>query len=308
MNISIWILIALTCFVLPAVALTGGRKKAPGRDALAQHAKETGLPLTNEVADPVVERIRRRERGMLIGGLSAIAVGSLAAIVFDGNETWGSLVVLLAGAGTAFGGAWAMAAHQPSPTTDRPVVARLRALQLADYLTGGERFGLWSAPATLLLAVLPGILLFLQLPAEQRGPSITLGLVGTGVALLTWALATLAIRYVLAAPARSGSDLELAWDDAERASGVRKIANLVTAVACLALGFWLALMAQSLTSGGFYREPAQVALTWTLTITSLIIFGALIAVAAAGPVRAWISGERKGYEQRQLWPHGVSTG
>lgn len=308
MNIAIWIAIALTCFVLPAVALTQGGKKAPRQDALARYAKETGLPLPEDVAEPVVERIRRRERGMSIGGTIAIVVGGLAAIVFDGSETWGALVVPLAGAGTAFGGAWVMATYQPSPTANRPVVARLRSSQLADYLTPGERFGLWSAPAVLGLAIVSGALLFLQLPADARGQSIMIGLVGTGVALLTWVLATLTIRYVLAAPARNGSDLELAWDDAERALGVRHIVNLVVAVACLAMGLWLVLMSQSLTTDGFYREPAQMSLTYTLTVVSLLIFGGLIAVVAGGPVRAWASGERKGYEQRQLWPNGVSNG
>lgn len=308
MSIAVWIAVALVCFVLPAVALTQGGSRAPGRDDLAQHAKRAGLPLTDEVAGPVVERIRRRERGMSIGGIGAIVVGGLAAIVLDGSETWGPLVVLLAGAGTAFGGAWAMARHHPAPTTDRPVVARLRSSGLADYLTRGERFGFWAAPVVLILGVAPGVLLFRQLPAETRGPSITVGLVGTGVALLAWAVAALLVRFVLAAPARSGSDLELAWDDAERALGLRQVANLVDAVACLALGLWLVLMAQSLTIDGFYREPSRLSLTYTLTILSVLIFGGLIAVVASGPVWAWIGGERKGYEQRRLWPNGVRLG
>lgn len=305
MNIAIWIAIALACFVLPAVALTNGGKKVPGREALDRYARQTGLPLTETVAAPVVERIRRRERGMSIGGIVAIALGGLASIFIDGSETWGALVVALAGAGTAFGGAWAMATHRPDPTSDRPVVARVRSTQLADYLTPGERFGLWAAPAGLLVAVIPGVLLFGQLPASARGTSVTTGLIGTGLGLFTWALAILVLLRVLAAPARSGSDLELAWDDAERAFGLRQVANLVVAVACIAIGFWLILMAQSLTTSGFYREPGQMPLTYMLTFASLACFGVLITVVAAGPVRSWLSGERRGYEQRRLWPNGV---
>ena len=305
MNITIWLVIALVCFVLPSIALTNGGGKTPEGSALARYAKSAGLPLTEAVVGPVVERIRRRERGMLIGGLIAIVLGALASMIFDGAETWGALVVMLAGAGTAFGGALAMAGHRPEPTSDRPVVARSRSTQLADYLTAGERFGFWSAPVVLLVAAAPGTVLLLQVPAEFRGASILFGLLGTGLALVTWGGALLALRRVLAAPARSGSDLELAWDDAERALGLRQVANLVVAVACFALGLWLVLMAQSLTSGGFYRQPGAMPLTYILSIVSLGVFGVLIAVTALGPVRSWASGERKGYEQRRLWPNGV---
>ena len=307
MNIAVWIAIALVCFVMPAVALTNGGKRVPGREALSRYAQETGLPLTEAVAGPVVSRIRRRERGMAIGGIAAIVLGGLASILIDDSNDWGALVFALAGAGTAFGGAWAMAGHQPAPTADRPVVARLRSTGLADYLTRGERFGLWAAPVVVLAGILPGVLLFQQLPAAIRGASVTIGLIGTGIALVTWAVALFTLRRVLAAPARSGSDLELAWDDAERAFGLRQLAGLAVAVACIALGFWLILMAQSLTSTGFYRQPGAMPLTYTLTFVSLAVFGLLIAVAAAGPMRSWLNGERKGYEQRQLWPNGVTV-
>lgn len=307
MNIAIWIAIALVSFVLPAVALTNGGRKTPGREALETYAHQTGLPLTATVAAPVVERIRRRERGMWIGGTVAIALSGLAAMFIDGSETWGPLVLALAGAGTALGGAWAMATHRPDPASAGPVVARIRSTQLSDYLTPGERFGLWAAPAALLVAVIPGVLLFGLLPADIRGASITIGLTGTAVGLLSWALALLALRQVLAAPARSGSDLELAWDDAERAFGLRQVANLAVAVGCIVIGLWLILMAQSLTTTGFYRQPGQMPLTYTLTFASLACFGLLIAVVAAGPVRSWLSGERRGYEQRRLWPNGVTV-
>lgn len=307
MSIAIWIGIALVCFVMPAVAMTKGGKKAPGHDALTRYAAQTGLPLTETVAGPVIERIRRRERGMSIGGTAAIVLGGLASILIDDSNDWGALVLALAGAGTAFGGAWAMAAHRPEPTTDRPVVARLRSTELADYLTGGERFGLWAAPATVIAGVPAGVLLFQQLPAEIRGNSVTIGLIGAGIALVTWTVALLVLRRVLTAPARSGSDLELAWDDAERALGLRQLTNLAVAVAGIALAFWLILMAQSLTTTGFYRQPGAMPLTYTLTLASLAVFGVLIAITAAGPVRAWLSGERRGYEQRRLWPNGVTV-
>ena len=180
MSIAVWIVIALVCFVMPAVALTNGGKKVPGRNALSRYAQETGLPLTDAVAGPVVDRIRRRERGMSIGGTAAIVLGGLASIWID-DSVWGALILALAGAGTVFGGAWAMAVHQPAPIADRPVVARLRSTELADYLTRGERFGLWAAPVAVLAGVLPGILLFQPLPAETRGPSVTIGLIGTGI-------------------------------------------------------------------------------------------------------------------------------
>lgn len=305
MNIAIWIAIALVCFVLPAVALTSGGKKAPERGALAKYATQVGLPLTDEVVDPVIARIRRRERGMSIGGISAIVLGGLAAIVLDGSETWGSLVVPLAGAGVGLGGAWAMSAYRPSPTADQPVVARIRTTSFGDYLTAGERFALIAGPAAVLIGAVAGALLLRQLPADIRGSSIAIGLVGTALALATWAVAMLTLRRLLDAPARSGSDLELAWDDAERALGLRQVTDLITAMSCIVLGIWLLLMVDRVTATGFYRSEMDQ--TMVLTIVTGLIFTALIAVVAAGPVHAWLSGQRKGYEQRRLWPHGVSV-
>lgn len=60
----------------------------------------------------------------------------------------------------------------------------------------------------LVVGVASGVLLLGRLPAGVRGSGITIGLIGTGVALLSWLLAVLVLRRVLAAPARSGSDLE----------------------------------------------------------------------------------------------------
>ncbi|SER96773.1 hypothetical protein SAMN05443377_12334 [Propionibacterium cyclohexanicum] len=308
MNTALWIAVALVCVVLPAVSLTRGGKRIPAREALEGYAAAAGLPLTDEVAGPVIDRIRRRERGMVIGGVLAITLGGLAAVLIDGTGTEaGALVFALAGAGTAFGGAWTMATHRPSPLSDTPVVARPRSAQLSDYLTSGERFALAAMPAVLMIGAIAGALLLLRLPSQVRGAAITLGLLGTGLALVSWILALLALRRVLAAPARSGSDLELAWDDAERAIGLRQVANLVVGVGCFAIAFWLILVAHRLTTTGFYREPGATPLTYALSLASLAIFSALIAVAAAGPMRSWLTGERKGYEQRRLWPHGVAV-
>lgn len=305
MLIAVWIAVALVCFVLPSVTLTNGGKNVPDKEALAQYAKGTGLPLTDEVAGPVVDRIRRRERGMLIGGIATIVLSGLASIVFDGSERWGALVFVLVNAGMVFGAAWIMATYQPTPAADRPVVARSRSTQLADYLTPGERFGLWVSPVVLLVGCVVGVLLLLRLPENVRGSSIMFGLIGAFLALLTWGLAVLVLRRVLAAPARSGSDSSFAWDDAERALGLRRVANLVVTIACASLACWLFLMADRLTSNGFYREPGQMTLVYLLTGISLAVFVVLMAVLAVGPMRSWITGERKGYEQRRLWPGGV---
>ncbi|MEZ5087820.1 MAG: hypothetical protein R2722_16780 [Tessaracoccus sp.] len=120
MLIAVWIAVALVCFVLPSVTLTNGGKNVPDKEALAQYAKGTGLPLTDEVAGPVVDRIRRRERGMLIGGIATIVLSGLASIVFDGSERWGALVFVLVNAGMVFGAAWIMATYQPTPLPTVP--------------------------------------------------------------------------------------------------------------------------------------------------------------------------------------------
>ncbi len=306
MNIAIWIVIALFAVVLPSVALTNGGRREPGRSALELHARTVGLPLTAEVVGPVVARIRRRQRGMLAGGLTGIVLGTLVAILAGSAGTWGgALVMMLAGTGLGLGSAWAIAVHRPAATAERPVVARTRATRLADYLTGGERFGLWVAPVALLVGAGAGALLLGQLPAAVRGERTVLGLVGTALILVTWGTTVLVLRRVLAAPARSGSDLELAWDDAERADGLRQLAVLAVATAAIMLGLWLVLIGEALTGTGFYRD--DLGTTYAITGISLAVFLPLIALVAAGPMSAWMSGRRRGYEQRRLWPDGVAA-
>lgn len=307
MNIAIWIVLALVCFVMPATALTQGGNRYPQRKKLAEHATHVGLPLPDAMVKVVSERIRRRQRGMMLGGITGIVLATLSYIVFFNNNDGAApaLVIFLCGAGTALGGAWAIAVHRPLPRTDRPTVARTRSVDLSDYLTRGERFGFWMVPAMLTVGTICGLVLLQQLPevtgmnAPVVGVSIAIG------ALLTWAIAWFSLRNVLAAPARSASELELAWDDAERADGLRQVANLTVAVGCLSLAFWLILIAEVMMVDGFYREHEAVA--WTIASISVALFGLTAAVLAWGPVTAWLTGRRKGYEQRQLWPSGVTS-
>lgn len=307
MNIAIWIAIALVCFVLPSGALTSGGRKNPSSGKLAEYARSVGLPIPDQAKQSVIDRLKRRQRGTVIGGVTGIIVATILAILFFDNEqtTWAApLVVLFAGAGTGFGGAWAIAAHRPDPSSEQPTVARMRSVGLRDYLTNAERFGLWIAPATVILGAAGGVLLLIQLPATEGLGRIGVGLTGAGLALIAWVASVISLQRVLAAPARSSSDLELAWDDAERASGLRQVAGVAIMLACFSILFWIVFIAEGLTSDGFYRE--HFAESATLTILTAASLGALIIVTAAGPVVSWITGSRKGYEQRMLWPNGVT--
>ncbi|NWN88902.1 MAG: hypothetical protein HLX51_10245 [Micrococcaceae bacterium] len=306
MSIAIWIAIALACFVLPATSLTSGGKRHPEYHNLARHAEHVGLPLPDHIARAVATCIRRRQRGMSIGGSAGIVLATIVFIIFFDNDDGaiGAFVLFCAGAGTVFGGAWAIAAYRPSQTIDRPVVARMRSVGLADYLTKGERFGLWAVPAVLIVGVIVGGLLLGRLPehAAVGNYGIIAGSL-SAVALLTWVAALVALRRVLMAPARTETQLELAWADSERAQGLRQVANLSVIVASMALLFWLVSIGVVLTTDGFYRNHPE--LTWSITGIALIAYLALCLVAAAGPLSSWLSGRRKGYEQRQLWSDGV---
>ena len=307
MNIAIWIIIALVCFVLPATALTNGGKKHPDVKKLHEYAHHVGLPLPDVVIPAVVSRIRRRQRGMSIGGTSGIVIATIIHIVFFDNDDGVApvLVFFLAGVGTALGGAWAIAAHRPSAQPRHPVVARLRSVGLSDYLTRGERFGFWTAPTVVVIGSIAAAVLLEQLPAIPGANPMVLG---GGVAMgsiLTWVVALFALQKVVAAPARSASEIELAWDDAERASGLRQVVNLTVAVAGISLLIWLVSIGQALVSDGFYQQNES--LSWLITGVSLLIFGVLAFVTAVGPLTAWLTGHCRGYEQRQLWPSGVSS-
>lgn len=298
---TIWIIIALVCFIFPSVALTSGGKRAPAPAALEKYAADTSLPLTEEVAAPLIERIRRREKGMLVGGLIGLVLFTAVLIVTESSDQLAPLVISMTAAGTAFGGAWILATPRPSPRSDAPVVARARSTKLSDYLTPGERFGFFILPLALLASVAAGYGLFSMIPEPERGSSFMFGFGGVLIALATWWISAPLIFKVIDTPVRSGTDLELAWDDAERAIGLRRLANMVISVGCLAIAYWLALIAEVLTTDGFYRAPETQELTWTIAGLALLIFGALIVAVAIRPVLAWLTGERKGYEQRQLW-------
>jgi len=307
MSYAIWVAIALVCFVLPATTLTSGGKRDPEKGKLAEYARNVGLPLPEEVVEPVVARIKRRQRGMVIGGIIGIVIATMIFILLFTNDDQGVgvIAILFAAMGTSFGGALAIAAHRPAATSASPVVARVREVTLSDYLTGGERFGLWAAPAVIIAGSVAGFFVMRIFPTELTTYRPGFGLVGAGLALVTWAAAIFAIQQVLAAPARSGSDLELAWDDAERADGLRQVANLAVAVASLAVAFWLIFIAEILTSNGFYRDNLEF--SYLITAIAIMTFIPLVVFTAAGPVIAWATGKRKGYEQRRLWPEGVAA-
>lgn len=308
MNFAIWVAIGLVVFILPATSLTSGGKKNPERGKLTEYARSVSLPLPEALVTPVVSRIKRRQHGMIVGGITGLVVATVLHILFFTNEdaAWnGPLVIVFTSVGTAFGGAWAIAAHRPSIETTKPVIARLRQVEIVDYLTRGERFGIFVTPAAIIIGAIAGTLILWQLPEEIVMHRIAFGLISAGLTLLTWAVAMLALHQVLAAPARSASDLELAWDDAERADGLRKVANLTVATASLSLLVWLLFIAEVLTGDGFYRD--NLTLSYVVTGVALVVFVGLICTIAAGPITSWISGSRNGHEQRQLWPEGVSA-
>lgn len=302
MDIAIWIAISFTCFLLPAIALTNGGHNAPTPKALKKYAGTTGLPLTDEVAGPLSDRIRRRERGTATGGFIGLGLGTLLAYMSDNPNQYAPMLIFgLTAAGTAFGGAWMLAMYRPPKRSTTPVVARTRSTRISDYLTKGERFSFFGAPVALLISVGLGYALTSMLPEEIRGPGFMVGVTAVLIALATWWIAAPLMFKVISAPSRSGTDLELAWDDAERALGLRRLADLVIIVACIAVSLWLFIIADSLTTDGFYRAPETQSDAWVFAGLSLLLFGGMILALVAGPFGAWLNGSRRGYEQRRLW-------
>lgn len=248
----------------------------------------------------MVARIRRRQRGMALGGSIGIVLAAVVAVIlFSNNGVEGFLVMFVAAVGTAFGGAWAIISYQPSAELARPLVARIRSVQLSDYLTKGERFGFWIIPTVLVVGAAAGTIIFSQISEETfTHQSVIAGIVAV-LALVTWGVSLYALRKVLAAPARNESELEFAWDNAERADSLRQVVNLGVVVASTSLFCWLMDIGLAVTTEGFYRQFPD--LTPVITLLSLLIYGGLFLVAAAGPLRAWANGSCRGYEQRQLW-------
>src|SRR5699024_11639152 len=67
--------------------------------------------------------------------------------------------------------------------------------------------------------------ILLQLPNTQQAGAILTGSIVAVLALTTSTGSLYALQKVLDAPARSETELELAWDDAERADSLRQVAR-----------------------------------------------------------------------------------
>lgn len=305
MEIILWSAIALVSFVLPPVSETGGGRREPDPDWLQRHAETIGLDLPSHLIGTVATRIRRKHRGMAVGGVLGILTAFVTLLLIKEPGWTGILTLVLTGLGAALGAAVAVVAHHQGRHPLEPVVTRTRSVGLADYLTRGERVATWSAPVALAVGALVGTMLILQLPENEVTRRVLPGLVGSALAMLGWLVSVLAMRQVLASPTRSGSDLELAWEDAERADTLRTLSNRAVTVVCASLLFWPLFIWEGLTTDGLYRtEPA---FTWLVVLTTLGVYIALFTVVVAGPVSSSLSGRSRGHEQRRLWPDGIPT-
>ncbi|MDO5681934.1 MAG: hypothetical protein Q4G46_03795 [Propionibacteriaceae bacterium] len=239
MQAIIWFVVFGAAILPSAAPITRGRGQHVDEKQLARYVRSRRLPLPDELRQPVLQRIRRRERAAMWWGSAGLAVGLVAALIVegvtDGDGLSGLLVCLPAAFGMGLGGFFGARRPDPMLRPDAPRVARPRATDLADYSTAPEGLAVRLVPVTVLAAALVALLVWVMVPLRPPGGvavPVLIGLATAGVLVLWWLLLR-AERRLIDLPQHAHSDLELAWDDATRVDAVRGVRDTSVAVGVL---------------------------------------------------------------------------
>lgn len=213
--------ILIAVLVIVAVSLFYERSLHGQARALESFIKGTSLPLTDTALTMIPRRLFRTFVGGLIGTAPAmvflifVAVRDLpsANVILDL-----SLVLLLAAAGSSLGVAIACTTNIGPSRPELPRIARATRPRMADFLSPA-----WVV-ASIAVCAMAIVIAIVVLPRNTATSTMhTLLVVLVIIDVLTLALSPLLARRLLAAPQPANDSLELAWDDALRAYGLRSV-------------------------------------------------------------------------------------
>ncbi|NHC13643.1 hypothetical protein [Motilibacter deserti] len=259
------------------------RGDAPQRLKLAdEKARQVDLALTPDVADDVAERLLRRKRASLLGGLLGFA-GVLPLLVTLADRAWAGLVVAWAAPAAGRAVALAVVAAREAvraPDAEAPRLARAVRPSTRDYVPT-------SALACAGAAALVGPAVALASLATGWGdPWPVVGRTGMVLAIAlppaVLALTLLLWRRWLDMPQPAATVQQLAWDDALRAGLLQD--SLELPVMCSVLVVLPPLFAD---------ERFSAAFPFVLLV--------LIGLAVAFTVRQK-QGSREPHFRHRLWP------
>ena len=192
------------------------------------------LPLTDVALTMIPRRLFRANVGGLIGGAPMLLL--LIVIVFSAGHRFGlsgvSIIALLMLAGATLGTAIACTTNVGPGTPELPRVARATRPRMADYLSPAWVVASIAVCATGLAVAI------LVLPKSTANSSMNSLLVTLIVVnALTLAASPVLAHRLLSSPQPANDSLQLAWDDALRAHGLRSV--------------WLAPFAMGVATGFF---------------------------------------------------------
>lgn len=258
--------------------------------AAARFGRSVGLALPDSLEKQVSARLTVRLRGATIG--AALATVAMLLLVHNGipvaSDHNFSSFIIVGGAfvGVAVGAGVASALRGRFSADDRVRVARAQAVEMPDYVAPFElvstRVGVALAAVAVPVAAVLG--------AESGLVSLAAAL--TVVAVFALVLFEVASRHVVRRGQPVGTQAELAWDDAIRASLLR---DLITAP--LALGLYALFIAGVCLSG--VLADALGGYAGLIAQTAILLV--LLAVAFAGAVYSIVSKPQR-HVLRRLWP------
>lgn len=308
MSLLMWVIVSALLLPHRISAASAGdtRWRLPsrrGRDWLDTYARRSGLPLPEELRQPVLQRMAERERWSRRGGATGMVLGAVLVLVMGWQQDHGMLVLITMMLGAGLGGALAIirGKHQISP--EAPRYARAQATSLADYLSHYERLAMRLAPVTAALAAFAAVLILHLGSFGRPENNAWAGWVAAmwlclGLTILSWMGTEVLLRYVLAQPQRARSELELAWDDHSRSQALRETSGLPV------LFSWLTALT-AVCAVGLVVTSAEVregAAEETLVAGAVMLAGGLVAVAVTSvPLILAAARGARHHVLRRLW-------
>ncbi len=261
------------------------------RGLVARSSAAAGLGLPHSL-EPVVRAAQvRRVRGLSGGGFLGVLVSVVFVYLIGADRSGPATLFLLGGfaIGGALGSAIAAVSGEVHRTADGERVAHGRRACLADYVPLWERVG--ARIAVLLSLTIVGVQVALPafggLPLTVFPESFSVAVVVSGLAIAALAVFEIGGPLIVARPQTTGSELELAWDDALRSAAILALVAAAFLLGCFGsfLGIQEIAMAVRGAGGG---------------LASAVAFNVFGVVVLGGGVMTYIRTSRGRYSLRTL--------
>lgn len=157
------------------------------------------------------------------------------------------------------------------PAPDAPRIARARAMRTSDYLDPLRRLLPWALATASAIALLALVVAWVRHPAGVDGAFARAAVFAAVVSVAVFIALPLVERSMLAQPQPASDTLELAWDDAFRATALGSLR--LAAAMCAWLAASLAIGALWLGSDALFSSFAQQVPTWGVIAMTFVYPG-----------------------------------